>query len=99
VANVIRLRHRRQRRQSVYNIVGSTLMARTKEPKSEDGRAESGMVLWDRMFPLGGIFPSPPATGSGQRCTLCLFCRNIVPYKEIGIKESNHDVRTLTGSS
>jgi len=25
--------------------------------------------------------------------------RNIVPYKEIGIKESNDDVRTLTGSS
>jgi len=24
---------------------------------------------------------------------------NIVPYKEIGIKESNDDVRTLTGSS
>jgi len=27
-------------------------------------------------------------------------CRqNIVPYKEIGIKESNDDVRSLTGSS
>jgi len=25
--------------------------------------------------------------------------RNIVPYKEIGIKELNDDVRTLTGSS
>jgi len=63
VANVIRLRHRRQRRQSVYNIVGSTLMARTKEPKSEDGRAESGMVLWDRMFPLGGDIPLPTSYG------------------------------------
>jgi len=27
------------------------------------------------------------------------YRRNIVPYKEIGIKESNDDVRTLTGSS
>ena len=27
------------------------------------------------------------------------YRRNIVPYKEIGIKESNYDVRTLTGSS
>ena len=27
------------------------------------------------------------------------YRRNIVPYKEIGIKESNGDVRTLTGSS
>jgi len=26
------------------------------------------------------------------------YRRNIVPYKEIGIKESNYDVRTLTGS-
>jgi len=25
------------------------------------------------------------------------YCQNIVPYKDIGIKESNHDVRTLTG--
>ena len=27
------------------------------------------------------------------------YRRNRVPYKEIGIKESNDDVRTLTGSS
>jgi len=27
------------------------------------------------------------------------YRRNFVPYKEIGIKESNDDVRTLTGSS
>jgi len=27
------------------------------------------------------------------------YRRNIVPYKEIGIKESNDDVRSLTGSS
>jgi len=27
------------------------------------------------------------------------YRRNIVPYKEIGIKESNGDVRILTGSS
>ena len=27
------------------------------------------------------------------------YRRNIVPYKEIGIKEWNDDVRTLTGSS
>jgi len=27
------------------------------------------------------------------------YHRNIVPYMEIGIKESNDDVRTLTGSS
>jgi len=27
------------------------------------------------------------------------YRRNIVPYEEIWIKESNDDVRTLTGSS
>jgi len=27
------------------------------------------------------------------------YCLNIVPCKEIGIKELNDDVRTLTGSS
>jgi len=27
------------------------------------------------------------------------YRRNIVPYKEIGIKDSNYDVGTLTGSS
>jgi len=27
------------------------------------------------------------------------YRRNSVPYKEIGIKESNGDVRTLSGSS
>jgi len=27
------------------------------------------------------------------------YRRNIVPYKEVGIKESNDDVRILTGSS
>jgi len=84
VANVIRLRPRRQRRQSVYNIVGSTLMARTKEPKSEDGRAESGMVLWDRMFPLGGYSPPHQLRGLGSDVHCVFFAEISCPIRKSG---------------
>ena len=50
----------RHRRRSVYNIVGVHGNGDTQ--RAEDRSSKSG-VLGE------GMFPSPPATGSGKRCS------------------------------
>jgi len=50
--------HHMQRRQSIYNIVGSTEMERFEGPKSKARRAGSMGFFWK------GMLPSPPVRGS-----------------------------------
>jgi len=57
---------RAHRPQPVYNVVGSTRMARSEGRKSEAREVERVRLLWEAMF------HSPPARRLGERCKLPL---------------------------